>query len=174
MTVFLQNMKSLYSYKDLLFTWAYRIVRSRYQQSILGGLWAIIVPTATTVIFSVIFTFFIPIKTGEVPYIVFSYTAMVPWTLFSSSIADMVDSLTGNMNLVSKIYFPREILPIAALLARLVDAFIAFSLLGVLMWYFGMKVNLASLWILPLDSPDTDGHFFGARIYWQCVKCFLS
>ncbi len=150
MKAYLQNLKSIYSYKDLLFTWAYRIIRSRYQQSVLGGLWAIIVPTATTLIFSVIFTFFIPIKTDKIPYIVFSYTAMVPWTLFSSSIADMVDSLTGNMNLVSKIYFPREILPIASLLARLVDAFIAFGLLAILLWYYGIQVNVIQLLILPL------------------------
>jgi lipopolysaccharide transport system permease protein len=149
-TTFLQNMKSLYNYRDLLFTWAYRIVRGRYQQSVLGGLWAILVPITTTLIFNLIFTFFVPVKTGEVPYLVFSYTAMVPWTLFSSSITDMVDSLTSNMNLVSKIYFPREILPIAALLARLVDAFIAFSLLAILMWYFRMGVNVASLLILPV------------------------
>jgi lipopolysaccharide transport system permease protein len=116
----------------------------------LGGLWAIIVPTVTTLIFNLIFTFFIPIDTGKIPYLVFSYTAMVPWTLFSSSITDMVDSLTGNMNLVSKIYFPREILPISSLLARLVDAMIAFSLLAVLMWYFRTAVNATYLLALPL------------------------
>jgi lipopolysaccharide transport system permease protein len=150
MKALLQNMNLLYNYKDLLFTWAYRIIRGRYQQSVLGGLWAILVPITTTLIFSVIFTFFIPVNTGNIPYLVFSYTAMVPWTLFSASITDMVDSLTGNMNLVSKIYFPREILPIASLLARLVDAFIAFGLLAILMWYFKMQVNIVGLLILPL------------------------
>ena len=150
MLKYLQNLKSLYAHRDLLFTWAYRIIRGRYQQSVLGGLWAIIVPTATTLIFSVIFTFFVPVNTGEVPYIIFSYTAMVPWTLFSSSINDMADSLVGNMNLVSKIYFPREILPIASLLARLVDAFIAFILLVFLMLYFKVKINTGGLLFLPL------------------------
>jgi lipopolysaccharide transport system permease protein len=149
MTAYFQNVKSLIGHKDLLYTWAYRIIRARYQQSVLGGLWAIIVPTATTLIFSVIFTYFIPINTGDVPYMVFSYTAMVPWTLFSSSITDMVDSLTGNMNLVSKIYFPREILPISTVLARLVDAFIAFSILAILMLYFRMTVSVAGLLLLP-------------------------
>jgi lipopolysaccharide transport system permease protein len=149
MTAYLQNVKSLIGHKDLLYTWAYRIIRARYQQSVLGGLWAIIVPTATTLIFSVIFTYFIPINTGDVPYMVFSYTAMVPWTLFSSSITDMVDSLTGNMNLVSKIYFPREILPLSAMLARMVDAFIAFGILAILMLYFRMTVSLAGLLLLP-------------------------
>jgi len=149
MTTYLQNVKSLFTHGDLLFTWTYRIVRGRYQQSVLGGLWAIIVPTATTLIFSVIFTYFVPVNTSGIPYIIFSYTAMVPWTLFSSSIGDMTDALVGNMNLVSKIYFPREILPIASLLARLVDAFIAFSLLAVLIIYFKVKVSFGGLLILP-------------------------
>jgi lipopolysaccharide transport system permease protein len=143
------HIQSLYNHKDLLLNWTYRIIRARYQQSLLGGLWAIIVPTVTAVIFSVIFTFFIPVNTGTTPYLVFSYTAMVPWTLFSSSITDMVDSLTGNMNLVSKIYFPREILPISAVLARLVDALIAFGLLAGLMVYYKVHVNVATLFLLP-------------------------
>lgn len=150
MTAYLYNMKSLYAYKDLLFTWCYRIIRARYQQSVLGGLWAIIVPTATTLIFSVIFTFFVPVNTGETPYMLFSYSAMVFWTFFASSIGDMADSLVGNMSLVSKIYFPREILPVAALLARLVDTAISFSLLILLMLYFKVKVDLNGLLLLPL------------------------
>ena len=150
MTTYLQNIKSLYVHKDLLFTWVYRLIRVRYQQSVLGGLWAIIVPLSTTIIFSVIFTFFVPVNTGGIPYVVFSYTAMVPWTLFSSSIGDMAESLVGNMNLVSKIYFPREILPIASMLARLFDAFIAYILLVVIMLYYGVKINYIGLAMLPL------------------------
>ena len=146
----LRNLATLYHYRDLLFTWTYRIIRARYQQSVLGGLWAIIVPAASTVVFNIIFTFFVPINTGEIPYMVFSYTAMIPWTLFSSSISDMVGSLVGNMNLVSKIYFPREILPISTLLARLVDMVISFSLLVVLMFYFRVPVNAVYLLYLPL------------------------
>jgi len=146
----ISNMSNLIGYKDLLFSWTYRIVRGRYQQSILGGLWAIIVPVASTVIFSIIFTFFVPVDTGKTPYLVFSYTAMVPWTLFTSSITDMVDSLIGNMNLVSKIYFPREILPIAALLARLIDYFIAMGVLVILMIIYRIPQNVLGLLLLPL------------------------
>jgi lipopolysaccharide transport system permease protein len=149
MTGYFQNFKLLLGHRDLLFTWAYRIVRARYQQSVLGGLWAIIVPVTTTLLFSIIFTFFIPINTGTTPYMVFSYTAMVPWTLFSSSIFDMVDSLTGNLNLVSKIYFPREILPVASMMARMVDAFIAYCILAILMLYYRMPISIAGLLLLP-------------------------
>ena len=121
----MHSFATLIKNKDLLYLWTMRTIKARYQQSILGGLWAIIQPAATVTIFSIIFTFFVPVNTGGVPYVLFSYTAMVPWTLFSTSIADMVDSLVINMNLVSKIYFPREILPIAASMARLLDFAIA-------------------------------------------------
>jgi len=145
----LHNLVTLYHYRDLLLTWTYRAIRVRYQQSLLGGLWAIIVPAASTVVFNIIFTFFVPINTGEVPYMVFSYAAMVPWTLFSSSVNDGVGSMVGNINLVTKIYFPREILSISMLLARLVDMLISFSLLAVLMIYFRVPVKAINFLYIP-------------------------
>jgi len=141
---------SLYTHRELVLAWTTRIIRARYKQSVLGGLWAIIQPAAAAVIASVIFTLFIPVDTGDVPYLVFSYTAMVPWTLFSGSITDMVDSLTSNMNLVSKIYFPREVLPIAALLARLVDFGVAASMVALLILFSRMSVSLLGLLFLPV------------------------
>jgi lipopolysaccharide transport system permease protein len=144
------HIRSLYTHRELVLAWTTRIIRARYKQSVLGGLWAIIQPAASAAIASVIFTLFIPIDTGDVPYLVFSYTAMVPWTLFSGSITDMVDSMTGNMNLVSKIYFPREVLPIAALLARLVDFAIAASIVALLILFSGTSVYFLGLLSLPL------------------------
>lgn len=143
------EIKTLYNHRDLLIAWTTRTVKARYQQSVLGGLWAILQPVATAVIFTVIFTVFIPIDTGNVPYIVFVYSAMVPWTFFSTSLVDMVDSLTINMNLVSKIYFPREILPIAALLARMLDFMIAGSVLILLMIYYQVPLFKANWIFLP-------------------------
>ena len=150
MNMSIGNIKSIFKYRDLLISWTYRTIRVRYQQSILGGLWAVIVPIAQTVIFGIIFTYFIPVDTGGIPYLVFSYTAMVPWTFFSSSITDMLDSLVGNINLVSKIYFPREILPFSYLLARFLDFLIAFSLLVILMLYYHMPSNILGWLFLPL------------------------
>ncbi len=141
--------RALYDYRDLLFAWTGRIVRARYQQSILGGLWAIVQPAATVAIFTVLFTRFLRVDTGGTPYILFSYAAMVPWTLFSASITDMVESLVTNMNLVTKIYFPRDILVLAALLARLVDFAIAFSILIVLLALYQVAVNPPALLLLP-------------------------
>ena len=144
------NVRLLYTTRDLVIAWTYRIIRGRYQQSVLGGLWAIIQPAATVAIFSLIFTYIVPVDTGDVPYMVFSYVAMVPWTLFASSVIDMVDSLVGNMNLVSRIYFPREVLPLSYLLARLVDFAIAYAVVVVLLIYFRLELFLVGWLCLPL------------------------
>jgi lipopolysaccharide transport system permease protein len=137
------------SHRPLLYAWIVRTIRARYKQSLLGGLWAIVQPTVATLIFSIVFTYFVPIDTGGIPYIIFSYAAMAPWTFFTTALADMVESLVINMNLVSKIYFPREILPVAALLARLLDFGIAALLLVALMVYFGIRVEPITLLFLP-------------------------
>jgi len=143
------NLDNLTAYRDLLLAWSGRIVRARYQQSILGGLWAIVQPAATIAIFSIVFTRFVKVDTAGVPYVLFCSATLVPWTLFSASLADMVNSLVDNMGLVSKIYFPREILPLAATLARLLDFSIAAAVLLVLMVYFGMPIFGAAWLYLP-------------------------
>ena len=127
-----------------------RTLRGRYQQSALGWLWAIVQPVATVAIFAVVFTRIVPVDTGGVPYILFSYTAVVPWTLLATSITDMAMSLVQNMNLVGKIYFPREALPVASLLARLADFGISFVLLVILVIIFGIPVSPLGLLYLPL------------------------
>jgi lipopolysaccharide transport system permease protein len=144
------SVVSSHSYRDLLIAWTLRIIRARYQQSLLGGLWAIIQPVATVVVFTIIFTYFIPVDTGDIPYAVFSYTAMAPWILFSTSLTDMTESLVTNMNLVSKIYFPREILVIAALLARLLDFFIAYLVLLILILYYKLPLSYMELLYIPI------------------------
>ncbi len=142
------NKVPLWGHRELLLAWTFRTIRARYQQSILGALWAILQPAATVAIFSVIFTQFVPIDTGDTPYVIFSYTAMVPWTLFSASMHDMAESMVANMELVGKIYFPREIIPLAALLARSLDALIASVLLVAMILLFRVPVFIEGwLWI---------------------------
>jgi lipopolysaccharide transport system permease protein len=143
-------INNLYNQLEFLQAWTTRTIHARYQQSFLGGLWAIIQPISIAAIFSFIFTVVIPMNTGGLPYIVFSYTAMVPWTLFASSVTDMSDSLVNNMSLVSKIYFPREMLPVAALLARLLDFSIASSILLFLLLYYRIPFNFSGLIFLPV------------------------
>lgn len=149
MTALSSGIKSFITHRELLFAWTSRIIRARYQQSLLGGLWAVLQPAATVAIFTVIFTRFIRVNTGDIPYVVFSYSAMVPWIMFSTSITDMVDSLVLNMNLITKIYFPREILVTAALLARLLDFVIAFLMLVVLMVFYRIPVFTPAWIFLP-------------------------
>lgn len=145
----LAQVGELYRTRDLLWAWTGRNIRARYQQSLLGWFWAIMQPAAQVLIFSVVFTLFVPIDTGAIPYPVFSYVAVVPWTLLAASLPDMTDSLVANMGLITKIYFPREILPIAAMLARLLDFVVAFALLVVLMIVFRVPVYLAGWVFLP-------------------------
>lgn len=107
--------------KDLLWQWTSRNIRTRYQQSALGWLWAVVQPVAQVAIFTLIFTRLVPVDTGDTPYLLFAYVALVPWTLLAMALPDMSNALVDNMSLVTKIYFPREVLPIAAMLARLMD-----------------------------------------------------
>jgi lipopolysaccharide transport system permease protein len=107
-------------------------------------------PAASVLIFSIIFTQFVPVDTGGIPYPVFSYVAVVPWTFFSSSLADMASSLVQNMTLVTKIYFPREALVIASMLARLLDFGISAILLVILIIVFRMPIFPLGLIFIPL------------------------
>jgi lipopolysaccharide transport system permease protein len=136
--------------RDLIGAWASRTIRARYQQSALGWLWAIIQPAAVAAIYTVIFSWIVPIDTGGTPYVVFSYAAVIPWTFLAASLPDMTLSLVGNMDLVSKIYFPREALPVAAMAARLMDFGIAAILLLVLMLIFGIPLFQVSWLFLPV------------------------
>ena len=142
--------RQLLKLRDLVWSWTIRTLRGRYQQSALGWLWAIVQPVASVAIFAIVFTRIVPVDTSGVPYILFSYTAVVPWTLLSTSVTDMAMSLVQNMNLVGKIYFPREALPIAALLARLADFGISLILLAILLIVYGIQVSPLGLLFLPL------------------------
>jgi lipopolysaccharide transport system permease protein len=133
----------------MLRTWTERTIRARYQQSILGWLWAIVQPVASVIVFSIIFTRFVPVDTGDIPYPVFSYVAIVPWTFLSSSLADMTGSFVANITLVTKIYFPREILPLSAMLARLLDFFVGYSLLLIMMFAYDVVTDVRVWLLLP-------------------------
>ena len=144
------NVRQLLLTRDLIISWTSRTIRGRYQQSTLGWLWAVIQPAASVVMFTVIFTIFVPVDTGDTPYIVFSYVAMVPWTFFASSLSDMTDSIVANMDLVTKINFPREALPVAAMLARLLDLGVAAGLLLIMMLFYRMPLLSPAFFFLPI------------------------
>jgi lipopolysaccharide transport system permease protein len=143
-------MINLLQSRDLLREWTTRNIRARYQQSVLGWFWAIIQPAAQAAIYTVVFTLVVRIDTGTIPYVLFSYLAMVPWTLLATSLIDMSNSLVDNMSLVNKIYFPREILPVAALLARLMDFGVAALLVIILMVVYKIQFFAVGLLFLPV------------------------
>lgn len=143
-------LKDLFKHGDLLIAWTGRTLKARYKQSLLGILWAVVQPVARAIILTIVFTSFIPIDSGPIPYVLFSFTAMVPWMFFSTALTDMVTSLVSNINLVSKIYFPREILPVSLLLSRLVDFGIASVLIMVMLIIYRIPVNFVALLFLPV------------------------
>ena len=145
----INSISELYRYRDLLGIWTLREVRVRYKQSILGGAWAILQPLALMVIFTIVFGYFVKIPTGGIPYPLFSYSALLPWTFFATSINFAVISIVGNMNLVTKIYFPREILPIASIGAAFFDYCIAFLMYLALMVLYRFPLQITLLF-LPL------------------------
>lgn len=167
------SLRNVYTHRDLLYAWTGRIIRARYQQSILGGLWAILQPLAMVAILTVIFTRILIVDTGSIPYPVFSYTAMVPWWLFSNSITDMTDSLVSNMNLIAKIFFPREVLVMAAMFARLLDFVIAFGLLFLVMLFSSMPVFTTAWLYLPLILIIQLTLAFGIGLIGAALNVFL-
>jgi lipopolysaccharide transport system permease protein len=144
-------LRLLYDRRELLAAWTGRLIRARYRQSILGVLWAILQPLGQVAILTIVFTQLVVIDTGAVPYVLFCYAGIVPWTLSSGATTEMATSLVDNMGLVTKIYFPREILPLAVLAARLLDFLIGFVVLALLIGAMGHQgPGLHWLWLLPL------------------------
>lgn len=145
----ISSLVKLASYRDLFSAWLTREIKVRYKQSVMGGLWAIIQPFSLMVIFSLVFPRFARVPTDGIPYPVFYYTALVPWVFFTNSIGFAVPSLVSNMTLVTKIYFPREILPIAGVGAAFFDFLVASSIFVFMLVFYNTSVSLAAAW-LPL------------------------
>ena len=114
------NLKDIWAYRELLFFLTWRDVKVRYKQTLLGASWAILQPFFTMVVFSLFFGRLAKIPSDGIPYPIFSFVALVPWTFFASSVSAGGTSITGNLSLVNKVYFPREILPLAAVGANCV------------------------------------------------------
>jgi lipopolysaccharide transport system permease protein len=130
------NFKELAEYRDLFFFLVWRDIKVLYKQTVLGFLWAIIRPVFSMIVFSVVFGRLAKVPSDGVPYPIFSYVALIPWTYFSTALTGSTSSLISNANMLTKVYFPRLIIPMTPVLAGLVDFAIAFSVLAVMMvWY---------------------------------------
>lgn len=141
--------RELADYRELLFFFVWRDVKVRYKQTALGALWAVLQPFSMMIIFGVFLGHLAHVPSNGLPYPVFAYAALVPWTFFAQSLAGASDSLVSNANVVSKVYFPRLLLPAAAPFSFLLDFVIAFVLLIGMMAYYGIHPTLHIL-LLPL------------------------
>ncbi len=141
------NLRDLWQYRDLLYILTMRDIKVRYKQTALGALWAIIQPLFTMVIFTVFFGRLAGMPSDGVPYPVFAYAGLLPWTFFSNAVTGSGNSLVSNSNLITKIYFPRMIIPMASVAAGLLDFAIAFGLLVVLMIYYGIGFSINLLMV---------------------------
>ena len=143
-----KSINQLWSYRELLIAFTLREIKIRYKQTILGASWAILQPAALTIIFSIVFGVFLKVNSGSVPYPVFSYSALLPWTFFATAVSFGALSVVNNGNLVTKVYFPREILPLAAVGAAFID-FLSASLIFLLMFFvYKISLSVAFLYVL--------------------------
>jgi homopolymeric O-antigen transport system permease protein len=143
----LKHLKILYAHRELLLIWTLREIRVRYKQSLLGASWAILQPLVLMLAFTVVFSVIIKMPSDGTPYPVFSYTALLAWTFFASSITFAIPTLINNLSLVTKVYFPREILPIASVFAAFVDFLVASVLLVGALVIYHVPVSLTVLWL---------------------------
>lgn len=130
------DWKELSAYRDLLYFLIVRGIRAKYAQSVLGVSWAVIQPLFTMLVFTVVFGNLAKISSDGVPYALFSFAALMPWTYFSGVLNEASNSLTTNANMLSKVYFPRMVLPLAALFGKLLDFSITLLVMGVLLAMF--------------------------------------
>lgn len=143
------NLREFWRFRSLLYFLSWRDIKVRYKQTALGALWAIIQPVLTMIIFTVIFSHVAKIGSDGIPYPIFSYCGLLPWTFFAYAMTQSANSLVGNANLISKVYFPRLVIPIASTLAGLVDFAISFVVLIGMMIYY-RTVPTPALVLLPV------------------------
>jgi lipopolysaccharide transport system permease protein len=143
------NLRDLWIYRELIFFMIWRDIKVRYKQTLLGAAWAVIQPVLTMLVFNFVFGTVAKVPTEGIPYPIFSYTALLPWGLFTAALNNASRSLTSNQNMITKIYFPRLVLPVSSVLGGLVDFAIAFLILIVLMIYYRVTPT-AAVWLLPL------------------------
>lgn len=143
------NLRDLWVYRELLYFLTWRDIKVRYKQTVLGASWAIIQPLFTMLIFTLFFGKLAKIPSDGVPYPIFAYAGLLPWMFFANAVTSSGNSLVGSSNLITKVYFPRMIIPGAAVAAGLVDFAIACVVLGGLMIYYSVALTW-SLLVLPL------------------------
>ncbi|MHB8117584.1 MAG: ABC transporter permease [Methanothrix sp.] len=141
------DFKELWAYRELIYTFASRDIKIRYKQTALGATWAIIQPLFAMVIFTIIFGGLAKIPSEGIPYPLFSYAALLPWTLFAEGITRSTSSMITNSNIMTKVYFPRLVMPISGILSPSVDFAVAFIILIGMILYYGFVPTINIVWL---------------------------
>jgi lipopolysaccharide transport system permease protein len=135
------NLREVWGYRELLYFLVWRDVKVRYKQTVIGAAWAVLQPLLTMLIFTLVFSRFAKVPSDGLPYPIFAYSALLPWNLFATALNRSSSSIVGQSQLISKVYFPRLIIPLSAVMSGLVDFVIAFMLLIVMMVWFGIAAH---------------------------------
>jgi lipopolysaccharide transport system permease protein len=141
------KLGELWEYRELLYFLTWRDIKVRYKQTVLGAAWAILQPVLTMLVFSLFFGRLAKVPSDGIPYPIFSYAALVPWTFFAYGLSQSSNSLVGNANLISKVYFPRLVIPLSSVLSGALDAALAFAVLVVMMLGYGIAPGWNVLWL---------------------------
>lgn len=143
-------IQRLYAYKDLLLVFIWREFLIRYKQTVIGVLWAVLQPLSLMLLFTFIFGVVLQTTQKNYPYVLFFYAGVLPWTFFSGAANFSVTSLSGNFNLVTKIYFPREIIPLSGVAINFIDYLVGFMVYVILLLFYQVPLTWNFLWIVPL------------------------
>jgi lipopolysaccharide transport system permease protein len=145
------GLRELWQYRELVYFLTWRDIKVRYKQTALGVTWAVLQPLSTMVVFSLFFGRLAKLPSDGVPYPLFSFAALVPWTFFANGLIQSANSVVASQNLVTKIYFPRIAIPIASALSGAIDFALALVLLFVLMLWYHVPITPQALWVIPLS-----------------------
>lgn len=146
----LSDLKELWKYRELLYFFSWRDLKVRYKQTVIGVLWSVLQPLITMIVFSFFFGKLVNVPSDGVPYPIFVYTGLLFWQFFSDALGETSNSLLANKSIITKVYFPRLLLPISTVLTKFVDFIIASIILVGLMLYYGYAPHLSGFLILPL------------------------
>ena len=146
------DARELWRYRELLFFLVWRDLKVRYKQTVLGVGWAVLQPVLTMVVFTLFFGKLAGVPSDGLPYALFSFAGLVPWTFFAHGLAQSANSVVSSQSLVGKIYFPRILLPTATVVSGVVDFAVALIVLFALLAYYGVAPGLSVVWLVPLSA----------------------
>jgi|SRR3989344_787302 len=149
-TLSIEDLKELWKYKELLYFFTWRDLKVRYKQTVIGVGWAIFQPFVTMVVFSIFFGKLLNTPSDGVPYPIFVFTGLLFWQFFSGALSETSSVLIGNQAIISKVYFPRLILPLSSVVTKVIDFLIAGAILLMMMVYYGYTPGISALFIMPL------------------------